>query len=35
MKNKTFDILISIVLGLIAFNTLLAIYVVYKAFIQQ
>jgi len=35
MKNKTFDTLISIVLGLIAFNTLLAIYVVYKAFIQQ
>jgi hypothetical protein len=34
MKNKTFDTLISIVLGLIVFNTVLAIFVVYKAFVS-
>jgi len=34
MKNKTFDSLISIVLGLIAFNTILAIYVVCKAILN-
>jgi hypothetical protein len=31
MKNKTFDTLISIVSGLIAFNTILAAFVVWKA----
>ena len=30
MKDKTFDTLISIVVGLLAFNTILAAYVVYK-----
>jgi len=34
MKDKTFDFLILIVLGLITFNTILAAYVVYKAFIE-
>jgi hypothetical protein len=34
MKDKTFDFLILIVLGLITFNTILATYVVYKAFIE-
>ena len=34
MKDKTFDSLISIVVGLLAFNTILAAYVVYKAIVE-